>query len=186
MHALKGLAAVLLLGAVIGYGWLRYHSYLTKGLRPPESVQKLNELQLEGTPDFTLPDLTGQSVSFANFEGHWRLVNFWASWCVPCVKEFPSMLNLVEKLEGKLMVMAISNDHDEVELRSFLKSFPQAEARFVVLWDRDRLVSSLFGTQILPESYIIDPEGRIVRKVSGVEEWDNDYVIEYFKNLMTR
>ena len=97
-HAIKGLAVVLVTGGILYFGWVQYEDFLTRGQRPPEGTLKLNEMEKTGVPDFTLKDLEGKDVTLSAYKGKVVIVNFWASWCEPCVKEFPSLIRLAEHL----------------------------------------------------------------------------------------
>jgi len=172
------MAAVL--AVPITYFW----SFLTKGMRPSSSTLRLNQLEKEGVPDFTLPDLNGKPVSLSSFKGRPVLVNLWASWCAPCVKEFPSLQRLVERYKGKLVVLAVSHDHNRDDLDSFIKAFGGVPENFVIVWDKDRITSELFGTDQLPETYILTKEHKLIRKVAGEQLWDQPMAVRFFDEVL--
>ena len=113
-------------------------------------------------------DQTGRTVTLAGMRGHWVLVNFAASWCVPCQQETPQLLTLAADAtrDGGASVpsvLTVSYDHaDLVPLRQFLAS---RHADWPVVDDPQASVA--WGVGGLPESYLVDPEGRIVAKVTG-------------------
>lgn len=161
-----------------------YRDFLNKGRAPTRSAQILNELEENGIKDFILPEFdTDREFQLRQFEGKVILLNFWASWCVPCVKEIPSMMRLVDKMDSKLVILAISQDKNEEDLRAFLKAFAPYPDNFYVLWDKDRKVAKAYGTEVLPESFIISPQLKLVRKVVGVEEWDHAEALEFFNDI---
>lgn len=161
-----------------------YSDFLNRGRAPTKSATILNEIEKDGLKDFVLPEFqTENERQLMEFKGRVILLNFWASWCVPCVKEIPSMMRLVEKMKGKLVILAVSQDKQEDDLKAFLKAFEPYPEGFYVLWDRDRKVANAYGTEVLPESFVISPGMKLVRKVVGVETWDHAEAIEFFEDI---
>lgn len=184
-HAIKGLVVVLLTGGILYFGWVQYEDFLTRGQRPPEGTLKLNEMEKSGVPDFTLKDLAGNDVTLSAYKGKVVIVNFWASWCEPCVKEFPSLIRLLNTYPEEVVLLAVSADYTLEDLTGFTKAFKVGDvSNFIVMWDNEKEVAELFGTEVLPESYIIGKDGSLVRKVAGVEEWDSPMAMEFFKQLL--
>lgn len=155
-------------------------------MSPSNSTQILDEIEKKGPPSFSLKDLHGKKYRLGDFPDSIVIVNFWASWCAPCVKEFPSLRHLVEKMDHKVKVLAISADNDRADLESFLKSFGVLPADFIVLWDKEKEVSESFGTQVFPESYIFGPGGKFIRKVAGIDEWDSPLALQFFSDLVNK
>ncbi len=181
----KGLIVVAVLATVLWFLWREYYDFLSRGQRPPESTQILNEMEKDGPPDFTLPDLDGKSVSRSEFAGKIVIVNFWASWCEPCVREFPSLKQLVDQFHGDVILLAVSADSNEQDIRTFLKALDLESPNVRVLWDKDQSVAKKYGTFKLPESYLIGPKGQLLRKVSGVEDWMTPDAQDYFREMVT-
>lgn len=184
MWSLKGFISVIVTAAVLSVPLYYYWDFLTRGMRPPTATQLLNDLEKNGVPNFTLPDLNGQKHSLETFRGKVVLVNIWATWCAPCVKEFPSMKNLVEKFKGDVVVVAASYDKNKEDVESFIRAFGNLPKGFVVLWDQEKTTSKIFGTEVLPETYILNKDLKVIRKVAGETSWDDPMVIEFFKDLM--
>lgn len=157
-----------------------YWEFLTAGMRPTIATLKLNELETVGVPDFELLDLNGKSVRLADFKDRPVVLNLWATWCAPCVKEFPSLKRLVEHFGGKLVVVAVSHDQSMEDLQSFIRAFGEVPKDFVILWDKSKLTGQLFGTSQLPETYILNREHRLVRKIAGEQVWDDPRAFEFF------
>lgn len=184
MLHLKAVLAVIIVAGLLALPLYFYSEFLNQGQSATASAQILNALQKNGVRDFSLPNVDGkQTYTLGQFQGKLVLLNFWASWCVPCVKEFPSMIALTEKMGGKLVTIAVSQDSNEEDLRTFLKAFEPFPKDFLILWDRQKVVAKEYGTEILPESYIIGPQGNLVRKIVGVEVWDHDQALEFFNDL---
>lgn len=186
MLHLRAIIVVILLLCALSFPLYKYWSFLSKGMSPSSSTQLLDQMEKTGVPDFTLQDLEGRNVNLSRLNSNTVvIVNFWASWCAPCVKEFPSLKALVEKMNHKVKVLAVSNDNERADLESFLKAFGQVPEDFIVVWDKDRKISELYGTQVLPESYIIKPGLKLVRKVAGFDEWDSPMALQFFTDIVT-
>lgn len=184
MLHLKAIIVVILLLAALSFPLYKYSSYLYRGMSPSNSTQLLDEMEKSGAPSFTLKDLSGKPYRLADFPNSVVIINFWASWCAPCVKEFPSLKRLVEKMDHKVKILAISADNDRADLDSFLKSFGTLPSDFIVLWDKEKQVAESFGTQVFPESYIFGPNGKLIRKVAGIDEWDSPMALQFFNDLV--
>lgn len=184
-HILWGLIACSLVSAVMAFGWMRYKEFLTQGMRPTESTLKLNKMADTGVPHFEMQDISGKTVKLTDFSDKVVILNFWASWCAPCVKEFPSMIRLLKQFPDDVVLLAVSHDKTEDDLMSFLNAFDVKEVlNFIVIWDKSTNLAKEYGTEVLPESYILRPGLKLERKVAGVEEWDQPLAIQYFQSLV--
>jgi peroxiredoxin len=136
-------------------------------------------------PDFTLVDLAGQKTRLSDFKGKVVLVNFWATWCPPCREEIPSMANLNRIMAGKpFRMMAISIDQGGKEaVEAF---FRQSGNTLPALLDTDGAVSKLYGTTGVPETFVIDRKGVIIKKVVGALNWSDHEVVEFLNETMNR
>lgn len=182
MWSFKGLLAVVITAAVLAVPLYSYWGYLTQGMRPPESTRKLDQLE-KGVPDFEILDLQGKPLRLSDYKGKLVLVNIWATWCGPCVKEFPSLKNLVNAMNGELTVLAISYDKQREDIDAFITAFGGVPANFHIAWDKERKTTDIFGTDVLPESYIISRDGKLIRKIAGEAQWDEAMALDFFKNL---
>ncbi len=129
-------------------------------------------------PQFTLAD-GGQTVSLASLRGHTVVLNFWATWCVPCVEELPSLMELQRRLP-QLTILAISQDEDPAAYRAFLLD---NHVDFLTLRDPSARVPHLYGTIKIPETYIIDRKGILRRKFVSAQDWTNPEVLDYLNKL---
>lgn len=128
----------------------------------------------DAAPAFDLEALDGsQRVSIASLRGRPVLLNFWATWCPPCVEELPSLQALSERYaERGVAVYAISVDSDPPErIREFLS---KRGIDIDVLLDPGGAVARSYGTFRFPETYLLDREGRITHKFVGAHEWTDD------------
>ncbi len=139
----------------------------------------------DSAPNFSLKNLDGHTVELTHFKDKVVIVNFWASWCPPCVRELPSLLSLIEKFKGDVVLIAVSADEDENDLREFLKANKISEnlAAVHIVRDPTNQVASLYGTNKLPESYILRRQNRFHRKIEGLKNWSSPAFIKTFNEL---
>lgn len=175
------LVLAICLGAVI---WYESKAPELKVNKMPSSYTVLSKMESEGMPDFELPDLDGKPYKLSEHYGNITIVNFWASWCAPCVEEFPSMIKLLETMKGEVKIIAVSADSEEADLRNFLKAFGMPKPGFDVVWDKDSKVRQVYGVEKVPESFIVGKDRKLVRKVLGIDNWSEPGAIEYFRNLV--
>ena len=120
-------------------------------------------------PGFTLPDLDGKTLSLSDLEGRVIVLNYWATWCPPCVDEMPSLQKLHEALDAKgLSVVAVSVDERFEDIERFVDNFGLT---FTILHDEGMKVSRSYQTFKYPETYIIGRDGRVKSKVVGERDW---------------
>ena len=130
-------------------------------------------------PDFTIVD--GQkTVSLSQFRGKTVVLNFWATWCGPCVQEVPSIMALQKQMGDKIVILAVSTDVDEDAYKNFTE---KRMAGLLTVRDGDRKSSSLYGTFAYPETFVIDRDGVIRRKFIGPQEWTNTEIVDYLSKL---
>ncbi|HLA62600.1 MAG TPA: TlpA disulfide reductase family protein [Nitrospiraceae bacterium] len=115
--------------------------------------------------DFHLTDLEGKQQSLSQYRGKIVLVNFWATWCKPCITEMPSMQKIYDKLRDKgFVVLAVNELEDDAKVREYIKRYGYT---FPVLMDRDNKVANQFGVFGLPLSVFIDEKGVVQEYVKG-------------------
>lgn len=173
---------VLLLLASVAYEliWRRVNEEPTFFTKRPGAA-RLSVGQ--SAPAFTLPRIGGGEYSLSEVKDKIILVNFWASWCEPCTREFPSLLKLVQKLEGRVELVAISIDSRKGDVENFLKAFDGHGPYLSVLWDPANRIAGLYGTDQYPETYILDRDHRLVRKISGMEDWSRPDILFFLRHL---
>jgi cytochrome c biogenesis protein CcmG/thiol:disulfide interchange protein DsbE len=134
-------------------------------------------------PGFRLPSLSGSEVDLASKRGKIVLVNFWATWCPPCVAEMPSLESLHRALapEG-LSVVTVSTDEDEAELRRFVSG--RALTLPVLRDPGGRVAGDAYHTTGYPETFVLDRGGRVLQHVVGPTEWDSAERLAYFRGLL--
>ena len=179
---IKGGIVVLVL-AVVAYIFYRLYEPKLPANQSPAAFKLISEMESVGVPDFSLERLDGTKFTLSELKGKMIIVNFWASWCNPCVEEFSSMVALAEKMKGELVVVAVSADEHRGDVETFMKLFSLPKPGFEIVWDRDKKVSDMYGVGKIPESYIVTPNFKLVRKILGVEKWDSEDAIQYFRYL---
>lgn len=131
----------------------------------------------------TAPD--GRIVRLADFRGRFVLVNLWATWCAPCVREMPSLDRLQAELRDRLTVLAISEDHDgAAAVMPFLAKL--GLHRLAVFLDPEMTAQQAFHAEGLPTSYLINPEGRILGFLEGGAEWDSPETLGRIEGYLQR
>jgi peroxiredoxin len=124
-------------------------------------------------PDFKVMDLaTGDTVSLEDYRGSVTLVNIWATWCLPCRDEMPSMQALYDSLAGRgFRIAAISIDEGSPEeVVAFARKLGLS---FDILHDRSGTVERLYQTTGVPESFLLDRRGILVKRVIGAHDWSS-------------
>lgn len=132
-------------------------------------------------PAFTLKDLSGKKTSLKDFSGSVVVLNFWATWCPPCVSEMPSLEALHKKLGKKGVSVVAVNDYEarEKPLR-FIKKYGYS---FKVLVDEEGKTSEAYKATVLPTTFIIDKNGMAVGSVVGGAEWDSPAMIKLLEAI---
>jgi cytochrome c biogenesis protein CcmG, thiol:disulfide interchange protein DsbE len=134
----------------------------------------------DAAPNFTVQD-SDHSVALSQFRGQVVVLNFWASWCPPCQEELPSLMAMQERTRSRgVVVLGVSIDVDGDAYHHFLK---QRGVNFVTVRDPEQKVSGVYGTHGWPESYIIDRQGVLRRKVVGPIDWSAPDVLEFLNKL---
>lgn len=150
------------------------------------AIETLNKMREEGAFDFELTPLTSDlpetAKKLSDFKGQIILLNFWASWCEPCIKEFPDMIGLVEK-RPDVKIIAVNRDTKKEDAIKFIESFPEAKGKIHFFWDPQGEMTSLYGTEVLPESYLIGRDFKVLKKIIGIEDWDAPHVLKYLDTL---
>jgi cytochrome c biogenesis protein CcmG, thiol:disulfide interchange protein DsbE len=129
-------------------------------------------------PDFTVSDGT-TVVHLASYRGQVVVLNFWASWCTPCVVEFPSLLQL-HRDEPNLVILAVSIDADAGAYARFIA---EHKVDLITVRDPSQSAPKLFHTEMWPETYVIDRKGFIRSKFIGAQNWSSPEIRAFLNSL---
>lgn len=141
------------------------------GSRPPRIGSK--------APDFTVTD-SDRTVTLSKYEGKPVVLNFWATWCPPCIEEMPSLVQLQDRVKDKVTVIAVSLDVDANAYHRFVQDH---KLNMITVRDADQKSNTLYGTYKFPETYVIDSKGVIRRKFIGAVNWNDPQIEEYLRGL---
>jgi peroxiredoxin len=132
--------------------------------------------------EIVLPDPDGRIISISEFRGKIVLLNFWASWCFPCVIEMPAMEKLHKRFKHRNFVMVAINLQESAEqVKQFFKNY---KLTFMTLLDTKGIVGTEFGIRSIPTTFILDKEGRLIGKALGPREWDGNEANALFEYLI--
>src|SRR5262252_966423 len=160
IYVYLALAAILLLSAC------------NRGSHPPRVGSLAN--------DFTVKD-SDRTVSLNQLRGQVVVLNFWASWCAPCIAELPSMMEMQDRMRNRgVTVLGISIDVDGDAYHRFIQ---QRNVNFLTVRDPDQKVAGMYGTTVWPETYIVDREGMVRCKVVGPINWNSPDILEFLSKL---
>jgi len=136
----------------------------------------------ERAPAFDLRGEGGAGVALNDYRGNWVLLNFWATYCKPCVDEMPALNRLyLEYKEQGLVVLGVSIDEDAAAYRRFVRAMG---IDFPTALDSQGKVMRQYGTRLVPETYLIDPQGRVVRKYVNWQDWTSPEIVNYLRSLL--
>ena len=142
------------------------------GTRPPHVGSAAKEFSVQDSD---------RKLSLDQFRGQVVVLNFWATWCPPCVEELPSLMNLQERMrERGVTVLGVSIDVDGDAYHRFLKLH---NINFLTVRDPEQKVAVMYGTTGWPETYIIDRQGVLRRKFVGPVDWNSPEVIGFLNRL---
>lgn len=180
----RGLALFAALSVLVGVVWAQQPD-------PAEQALADGVVQLGGervnrrAPQVELPDLEGEVRRLSDAAGTLIFLNFWASWCEPCREEMPAMVNLSRALQRRPFTMvAVSLDEDPEALRSFLVREGIDPRSMIILHDPEGLSARRYGTELLPETWLISPTGRVLARFQGALPWDDPSVVRFMERLM--
>lgn len=129
-------------------------------------------------PDFTVHN-GAQTIQLSQFRGKVVLLNFWATWCAPCIDELPSLQRL-QALRPDIQVVAVSIDDDADAYNKFLQQY---SINLLSARDGTQGANLKYGSVRVPETFLIDRQGNIRRKFIGPQEWTNSEIMNYLDKI---
>lgn len=164
------------LQVLIGILFVALVYVVTDGIREPVVVVG------DTAPRFSVVTDSGLKVSRSEFGGKLLVLNFWATWCPPCIEELPSLNALHRQFSPSgLVVLGVSVDRNESVYRNFLK---RANIEFLTARDPNANISADYGTFKYPETYVIDRNGKVVLKIISSTNWTDEKMVSYIKSLL--
>lgn len=131
--------------------------------------------------DFAL-DLNGKPSHLSDLRGKVVVLNFWASWCPPCIEETPGLIEFQQRIATRNgVVLGVSIDEDEAAYEKFLA---EKHINFPTYRDPSKKIATDFGTSMWPETYVIDRKGVILRKIIGPQDWNSPEMLAYFDAIL--
>lgn len=142
----------------------------------------LSEVQAHPRPDLVLPDLEGRAFDLGDLEGKVVVVNFWASWCTPCIQEMPSLNRLADAMtERPFAVVGVNVEEGELRVKTAVR---RLGIGFPVLLHKEGAAFHRWEATVLPTPYVLDGEGHVRYVGRGPLEWDGAEIIEQVEDLM--
>ena len=174
---LLGLLIIVALTLLI----LRVQSPSSENPQPKANKFKPQEGYL--APRFSLRNLKGNLEGLDDHSEEVIIVNFWATWCVPCVKEMPSFENLYRRYRSQgLTLLAVSLDKgDPTKVQEFADKH---KLSFPILLDTEGVAEKLYPSFSIPFTYVIDKQGRVVARVDGAKNWESSETFEAVEHLL--
>jgi cytochrome c biogenesis protein CcmG, thiol:disulfide interchange protein DsbE len=130
-------------------------------------------------PDFTVKD-SDRTIRLQDLRGKIVVLNFWTTWCEPCIVEMPSLSRLQKQMGSTVTVLAVSTDDDNDAYHKFLKKY---DIQFLTVNDQGKKSAEIYGTTGQPETFIIDSSGVLRRKFIGAVNWTSPEVVDYLQKL---
>ena len=156
----------------IGDSALDFTLPLFRATRPPAGSHAVMPANL---------DPASTRFRLSDYRHHVVLVNFWATWCPPCIEEAPSLQRFAEQVrQDGAIVIGLSVDQDADALAKFLARF---QISFPIARDPDQVLAHRYGTFQFPETYILDRDGRVAEKIIGGIDWQDPRILEYVRAL---
>ncbi len=133
-------------------------------------------------PDFSITADNGRTVSARHFGGKLLVLNFWATWCPPCIEELPSLDQFQRQFaDSGVVVLGVSMDKDEKLYKRFLS---RANVSFLTARDPQNKINAAYGTFKFPESYIINSDGKVLMKIISSTDWTDEKMVSYVKSQL--
>jgi cytochrome c biogenesis protein CcmG, thiol:disulfide interchange protein DsbE len=136
----------------------------------------------DAAPKFSVVTEDGKTITPSNFGGKLLVLNFWASWCAPCIAETPTLNQFSRTFAGKgVVVLGVSMDANEKQYKDFLQHY---RINFETSRDPEGNISASYGTFLFPDSYIIDPSGKVVEKIVNAQNWMAPEFLDHIQKML--
>ena len=151
----------------------------------PSQANDLKSWKGSTTPPLVLKDLSGKTHKLEDYRGKVVMLQFWATYCAPCIKEMPSMMRLKAKLADKpFIILAVNMGETDKEVRDFLDT--KVKVDFTVLMDGEGQSLAAWKVFVAPSTFLIDPQGTVRYTVQGAVEWDEQQYVKAISDLLPK
>jgi peroxiredoxin len=159
-------------------------STIAQAAAPLDNLSVVPEVARHSASDFEIEKLGGGKAGLADYKGKLVLLNFWATWCIPCREEMPGMETLWQKYkEQGFVVLAVSVDEgSKSRIEKYSKMF---NLSFPILLDPESEVSDLYKVSNMPTSFLIDGNGKVISRIVGTEDWSSPAAVELVEKLLS-
>ncbi len=151
---------------------------LQDSFSPPKGMISTKNITAETVSDPIFKDINGNQHNLHQYKGKTIVLNFWATWCPPCVVEFPQLLQLANQEQENITLITLSVDEDPTSIERFFKTLPKESQEHLKLnnvvigLDTDKSISKdIFKTTMYPETFIINKNLVIKHKIEGITDW---------------
>ncbi|MFO7563945.1 MAG: TlpA disulfide reductase family protein [Enhygromyxa sp.] len=186
--AILAMITFVLVGGLLVFGFAQTlvpaaEAQLGAACRPLSPTPKSGPL-----PELELEDLAGDPVSLADFRGKFLVVNFWATWCQPCTREWPDLDTLAERLAARddIAVIAISVDQEREEILPYLERMGLMDTRVTILRAKPADAQTLFGSEKIPDTYFVNRAGEFEALFVNVRAWGKSKAVRCVESSADR
>ncbi len=194
---MKAFSTILFRGSLLillAVGLYFFAEYQWSPDNRPSPTSAVNATKAIGQPalDFTLSHYNkpGEKFQLSSLKGKAVILNFWATWCAPCIKEMPDLLTVAKAYKAQgLKVVAVSIDNDPKLLDRFFKRYPhlkEIQEEFIVVIDPKSEVALQYGASRFPETYLINREFMILNKFAGEQPWTASGYKGYYEKILQK
>ena len=173
--------------AVYGFVSMAKDSETRRACVPVCAMRPTYAARNRTAPDFALPDGDGKQVKLSQYRGKTVILNFWTTTCQPCLEEMPSLADLAKVLAKRddVVVLTVSTDlTKDVALSALQTLLHEPKPPFPVLFDPEStVVHDKYGTELFPETWVIDPKGVIRARFDGARDWSNALVLDLIESF---
>lgn len=183
------LRAFLVVVGILVIGWVAFLFWQGAPTSAGDlhATLSVDEMETKGLPSFEAKTIDSGLVRLEDLKGKIVILNFWASWCAPCIEEIPSLIKLVKEYKGQIQLVAISGDSNIEDIEVFLKSFPELRNENIsIVWDHDRSLVQKFAVARLPESFVSSQDLKLAKKIIGTIDWYTPDSKAYIDSLLKK
>ncbi|MES9971579.1 MAG: TlpA disulfide reductase family protein [Candidatus Thiodiazotropha sp.] len=138
--------------------------------------------EIHSAPELKLKDLNGANYRLRDLKGKVVLVNFWTSWCPPCIEEMPSLIRLDEAMsQADFVILAVNVEEEKRRVSNIAR---RLKLSFPVLLDPTKIVGNAWKVKVFPSSFLVDVQGRLRYQAIGPVDWDNDEITGIVNQLI--